>query len=104
MTRPLAIALGLLYCLVSVCAINPSELNTRRARANCEGQCKTTTDLDAREMCIKQCTSPSCYNKAYGDFELEEGEVDIARARMFQNCLRTANRHPPPPAAVPSSE
>ena len=36
--------------------------------------------------CIFQCSSPACYEKIYAPNPLEDGEVDLDRARQFEEC------------------
>jgi len=43
--------------------------------------------------CLNSCTSPGCYEAIYGHTEpLEEGEIDIPRARAFEECLKNELR------------
>lgn len=39
-------------------------------------------------MCVSQCVSESCHEQVYGTNSLEDGEIDILRAREFQKCVK----------------
>jgi Domain of unknown function (DUF4787) len=38
------------------------------------------------ESCVPRCVSPSCHDLIYGADPLEEGEVDVRRASMYNRC------------------
>lgn len=42
--------------------------------------------------CVQLCISPACYQEVYGDVPLEDGEIDIDRARQFEVCVKEEMR------------
>ncbi|EFJ15921.1 hypothetical protein SELMODRAFT_422373 [Selaginella moellendorffii] len=46
----------------------------------------------AKQNCMLQCVSWTCYDLIYGNDALEEGEVDIRRGRQFRECLRRESK------------
>ena len=38
--------------------------------------------------CVQLCISPACYQDIYGDDPLENGEIDIDRAKTFEVCVK----------------
>lgn len=57
-------------------------------RQQCEeGPC-SEWDADMKPNCVLRCQSEQCYESVYAEDELEPGEIDSARAKTFQQCLR----------------
>lgn len=64
-----------------------SDRTGKLERAQCEeGPC-SEWGPDERPNCVLRCQSESCYTAIYGAQELEPGEVDTARNRLYQTCL-----------------
>ena len=42
--------------------------------------------------CVQLCISPACYQEIYGDNPLEDGEIDIDRAKTFEICVKNEMR------------
>jgi hypothetical protein len=38
--------------------------------------------------CSYKCMSPSCFSEIYGHDEIEEGEIDSSRSRLFNSCFK----------------
>lgn len=38
--------------------------------------------------CVQLCISPMCYQEVYGDDPLEDGEIDVDRAKAFEICVK----------------
>ena len=38
--------------------------------------------------CTYKCMSPSCFEEIYGHDEIEEGEIDSSRSRLFSTCFK----------------
>ena len=38
--------------------------------------------------CTYRCMSPSCFEEIYGHDEIEEGEIDSTRSRVFNTCFK----------------
>ena len=38
--------------------------------------------------CTYNCMSPGCFAEIYGHDEIEEGEIDTARSRLFSTCFK----------------
>lgn len=43
---------------------------------------------EENSMCVSHCVSKLCHEEVYGANPLEDGEVDISRARDFQKCVK----------------
>jgi Domain of unknown function (DUF4787) len=39
-------------------------------------------------MCVSHCISPTCHHRIYAPIPLEDGEIDVSRARQFEHCFR----------------
>lgn len=48
-------------------------------------QCKSS--MIAKENCMLQCLSPSCYGLVYEGDPLEEGEKDYSRSQEYKYCM-----------------
>ena len=42
--------------------------------------------------CVNECVSSKCYNEVYGELPLEDGEIDVARDKLFVTCLRNEQK------------
>lgn len=65
---------------------------------------------DEADDCILRCTSPECWALVYEGDILEPGQVDSARAKEFDSCLKkseaglqSAGLWPPLPAVAPAA-
>merc|ERR1712166_625641 len=69
---------------------NRSDKEYRNAFAKCEKN-STCTALVKEEVprCALQCMSSSCYTQVYGDDQLEPGELDHHRRKLYKDCFRT---------------
>jgi len=81
--------LMLLYLFISsIFATNPKQriqkqnAALKKKEVECKIQCK---DEAEKEMCIKNCLSPTCYQKLFVGYELEPGEIDT-REERFKQC------------------
>jgi len=43
--------------------------------------------LEENMNCVNQCVDQECYTEVYGDQPLEDGEIDVIRARDFERCF-----------------
>ncbi|EKX43220.1 hypothetical protein GUITHDRAFT_140783 [Guillardia theta CCMP2712] len=64
----------------------------RSRRNNCEKEVCSGLIGEARLSCTYKCISPACYEEIYAKDELEEGEVDTERSRLFSACFRKEHR------------
>lgn len=39
-------------------------------------------------MCVSRCISPTCHDQIYAPIPLEDGEIDVLRAKEFEHCFR----------------
>jgi hypothetical protein len=39
-------------------------------------------------MCVSRCISPECYDRIYAPNPLEDGEMDVSRAKEFEMCFK----------------
>ena len=62
-----------------------SSSNTRKRE--CEKNVCAGHHEDDKPNCVLRCQSEACYAEVYGGDELEPGEIDTRRARVFQTCL-----------------
>jgi hypothetical protein len=61
----------------------------RSLRAQCQQQRSCASLVPEESMnCVNLCTSPNCYVIIYASRPLEDGEIDIRRAREFEECLK----------------
>jgi Domain of unknown function (DUF4787) len=42
--------------------------------------------------CVQLCLSPACYQQVYVDMPLEDGEIDVDRAKIFEKCVKEEMR------------
>jgi len=63
-------------------------VNSRR-RGGCETvECSHLHYLE-NANCVNQCMSRSCFDEVYKGKELEDGEIDLGKERMFKTCIRS---------------
>jgi hypothetical protein len=61
----------------------------RSLRAQCQQQQSCASLVPEESMnCVNLCTSPDCYLEIYSSHPLEDGEIDVRRAREFEECLK----------------
>jgi hypothetical protein len=39
-------------------------------------------------MCVSHCISPACHDRIYAPNPLEDGEMDVLRAKEFETCVK----------------
>lgn len=66
------------------------ELRTRRSE--CERDVCQGLANEAKLTCTYRCVSPDCYEEIYAKDEIEEGEVDTERGRLFSSCFRRLHK------------
>lgn len=69
-----------------------AEVEYRGLRNTCETQACYSWIPEESLNCVFACMSPSCYNQLYGLSFLEDGEIDIDRAREFESCTKSELR------------
>ena len=60
----------------------------KKKKADCERYTCSQYLPDEGMNCVNECTSQPCYQEVYAYEPLEDGEVDVKRAKQFTNCLR----------------
>ena len=96
LVKALLIAIIILLLPKLVTGVSPKraerELRTMR------NDCSETTEscrllvLEERSNCIHRCISNSCFERVYGTQPLEDGEIDVARRRGFDKCVKSELR------------
>ena len=67
---------------------NRGSTNMKSEKIECERTCLVEEpDEDLRPNCVLRCQSAECYNEIYMPEELEPGEIDTGRQRLFSACL-----------------
>jgi Domain of unknown function (DUF4787) len=68
-----------------------STLKLRKLRWDCQN----SNDYDCALLipqeslnCVNECMSPACYTQVYAHEPLEDGQVDIPRAKEFEACVQ----------------
>jgi hypothetical protein len=64
------------------------EVELRSTRILCEKDICSAFIPEESMNCIFLCVSPACYEKTYGIHPLEDGEIDIPRAKEFEQCVK----------------
>lgn len=60
----------------------------RQRKIDCaSSQCAGKAGADELN-CTYNCMSPSCFAEIYGHDEIEEGEIDSSRSRLFNTCFK----------------
>jgi hypothetical protein len=64
-------------------------LKLRAMRYDCqnEGDCSRLIPEESLN-CVNECISPACYAQIFQSQPLEDGEVDIERAKAFDDCVQ----------------
>ena len=47
---------------------------------------------DITENCVLRCISENCYIKVYGNYNLEFGEADRDRSKLFSDCFKSEGK------------
>lgn len=69
-----------------------SEMEARILRTECyREKCAHLIPEEALN-CVFECVSSTCYSNVYASDPLEDGEVDVARAKAFDDCLKEEMR------------
>ena len=89
--------LFLLPRLVDTASRNQVSKKKQRRRAEvfwgetrqiCEHQTCAQWIPEESMNCVQLCLSPACYQQVYGDMPLEDGEIDVDRAKLFDACAK----------------
>lgn len=57
-------------------------------RFDCEhSTCKEFLPEES-SMCVSRCISAACHEEIYGENPLEDGEINVPRAREFEKCVK----------------
>jgi hypothetical protein len=60
----------------------------RQRKIDCaSSECAGKTGADEMN-CTYKCMSPLCFAEIYGHDEIEEGEIDSSRSRLFNTCFK----------------
>lgn len=62
------------------------------ARMTCEMDVCVSLLPEEAMNCIQVCLSPACYQDIYGEEPLENGEIDVDRAKRFEICVKEEMR------------
>jgi hypothetical protein len=60
----------------------------RSTRVLCEKDICSAFIPEESMNCVFLCVSPSCYEQIYAISPLEDGEIDIPRAKEFEQCVK----------------
>jgi hypothetical protein len=60
----------------------------RSTRVLCEKDICSGFIPEESMNCVFLCVSPSCYENIYAISSLEDGEIDIPRAKEFEQCVK----------------
>jgi hypothetical protein len=71
-----------------------TELKLRKLRWACQNERLECARLVPQESlnCVNLCVSVACYQQVYGEYPLEDGEVDVKRAMAFEGCVKNELR------------
>jgi Domain of unknown function (DUF4787) len=71
-----------------------TELKLRKLRWACQNERLECARLVPQESlnCVNLCISTACYQQVYGEYPLEDGEVDVQRALAFEGCVKNELR------------
>lgn len=69
------------------------ERQWKSKQANCERKTCQNYVKDEGMNCVNECLSPKCFSEIYGEFPLEDGEIDTKRYREFLKCVRLESRN-----------
>lgn len=65
-----------------------AERQWKSMQAVCERETCGAFIPEESTMCVTQCMSPACHERIYASDLLEDGEVDLVRARDFEKCVK----------------
>ena len=65
--------------------VGPNMVQNRKRECE-QGDCKEVHE-DDRGNCVLKCQSAACYEEIYMPEELEPGEIDLKRQRLYNACL-----------------
>ena len=65
-----------------------AEADFQSIRKACEYEICSYLIPEESMNCVQVCISPACYQSMYGDEPLEDGEIDIERAKRFETCAK----------------
>merc|ERR1711943_802 len=65
-----------------------AEQEMRLKKLDCERNMCSHLEGESKLNCNYKCISEPCYSEIYGHDEVEEGEVDSERSRLFGFCFR----------------
>lgn len=60
----------------------------RSTRVLCEKDICSGFIPEESMNCVFLCVSPACYENIYANTPLEDGEIDIPRAKEFEKCVK----------------
>jgi hypothetical protein len=63
-------------------------IELRSTRVLCEKDICSGFIPEESMNCVFLCVSPACYEHIYGLSPLEDGEIDIPRAKEFEQCVK----------------
>lgn len=63
------------------------ELTLMRQSCQEDTECNQLV-LEESMNCVLNCISERCFDQIYGGTQLEDGEIDVARLRDFEKCVR----------------
>jgi len=69
-----------------------AEVVLKETRLICEMHICRAIIAEEAMNCVQVCISPACYQQHYDLEPLEDGELDIERARLFELCVQTELR------------
>ena len=94
--------LSILPAIESKSKRTKTETQWKNKRRDCErfappeGCLTPQTTNEERQNCINKCADEYCFNDVYGpttsNGELEDGEIDLDRGRLFTACVRRRQR------------
>ncbi|CAB9503722.1 expressed unknown protein [Seminavis robusta] len=61
-------------------------------RKICEHQVCSQWIPEESMNCVQMCLSPACYQDVYGSTPIEDGEINVDRARDFEKCVKEEMR------------
>jgi len=65
-----------------------TEQDVRNSRKLCEKEACRHLVPEESLNCVFECMSSSCYEQIYASNPLEDGEIDVSRARDFNSCVK----------------
>ena len=66
-----------------------SEIKLRSLRWECQNDSECAIIIPEESLnCVNRCISSACYSEIFAEQPLEDGEVDIPRAKAFEACVK----------------